>query len=376
MIKLRRAVLLPALLKVSKVINNRGRNEVLKNLKIAVTGNQLHMSTTNGEQLVTASVDCEADKSFMAIIHAKTFERIIRKFTKTSTIILEPAEGSLRIKSEQLFFNVETFPEEEYPEAPDLKNWTCKFLINQDILEQITKQVLFAAGIEEIRYYLNGIHLHSDPDDAKQLVAVATDGKRLAKTMLNIGHTVNLEPITVPRAFWQLLKSGFFDAKQPIEVSVRQTYIRMRQENQEVLSKLIESKYPDYQRVFPTENNAFFRVNRQALINEINNVCAVFDNKKEMPLSVNFSTGGVTLEAHNGAFGSALADVPVITSNSTEDGVVTGFNGWFLLDILDASDAEEVIFRLDAEYPYGAAIIENYPSEEETTFLLMPRRIR
>ena len=376
MIKLRRAVLLPALLKVSKVINNRGRNEVLKNLKIAVTGNQLHMSATNGEQLVTASVDCEADKSFTAIIHAKSFERIVRKFAKTSTIFLEPSEVSLGIKSEQLFFNAETFPEEKYPVAPDLKNWTCKFLINQDILEQITKQVLFAAGIEEIRYYLNGIHLHSDPDDAKQLVAVATDGKRLAKTMLNIGHTVNLEPITVPRSFFQLLKSGFFDAKQPIEVSVRQTFIRMRQESREIVSKLIESKYPNYQRVFPTENNDYFRVNRQALINEINNVCAVFDNKKEMPLSVNFSTGGVTLEAHNGAFGSALADAPVIASNSTEDGVVTGFNGRFLLDILAASDAEEVIFRLDAQYPYGAAIIENYPSEEETTFLLMPRRIR
>lgn len=374
MIKLRRAVLLPALLKVSKVINNRGKNKVIGNLKIAVTGNQLQLSATNDEQLITASVDCEADKSFTAIVYAKAFERIVRKFAKTSTIFLEPAEGSLRIKSEQLFFNVETFPEEEYPEAPDLKNWTCKFLINQDILERITKQVLFAAGIEEIRYYLNGIHLHSDPDDATHLIAVATDGKCLAKTTLNIGGSVNLEPITVPRTFWQLLKSGFFDAKQPIEVSVRQTYIRMRQENQEVLSKLIESKYPDYQRVFPTENNDYFRVNRQALIKEINSVCAVFDNKKYMPLSVNFSTGGVTLETHNGAFGSALADVPVIASNSTEDGVVTGFNGQFLLDILAASDAEEVIFRLDAEYPYGAAVIENYPSEEETIFLLMPIR--
>lgn len=376
MIKLRRAVLLPALLKVSKVINNRGRNEVLKNLKIAVTGNQLHMSATNGEQLVTASVDCEADKSFTAIIHAKTFERIIRKFTKTSTIILEPAEVSLRIKSEKLSFNVATFAEEKYPVFEEIKDWSCEFSIEKNTIDHIIKQVLFAVGTEATRVYLNGVHLHSDEDNSNRLIAVATDGKRLAKTTIKINQAVNLAPATVPTDFWKLIKSDFFDTKKPIEVSFNGAFIQMKQDEREIISKLIDVTYPDYRRTFPTENNDYFRVNRQALINEINNVCAVFDNKKEMPLSVNFSTGGVTLEAHNGAFGSALADVPVIASNSTEDGVVTGFNGWFLLDILDASDAEEVIFRLDAEYPYGAAIIENYPSEEETTFLLMPRRIR
>lgn len=375
MIKLRRDVLLPALLKVSKVINNRGRNEVLKNLKIAVTGNQLHMSATNGEQLVTASVACEADKSFTAIIHAKTFERIIRNFTKTSTIILEPAEVSLRIKSEKLSFNVETFPEEKYPVFEEIKDWSCEFSIEKNTIDRIIKQVLFAVGTEATRVYLNGIHLHSDEDNSNRLIAVATDGKRLAKTTIKINQAVNLAPATVPTDFWKLIKSDFFDTKQPIEVSFNDTFIWMKQDEREILSKLIESKYPDYQRVFPTDNTDYFRTNRQALINEINSVCAVFDNKKEMPLSVNFSTGGVTLEAHNGAFGSALADAPVIAANSTEDGVVTGFNGRFLLDILDASDAEEVIFRLDAKYPYDAAIIENYPSEEETTFLQMPKRI-
>ena len=373
MIKLRRYALLPALLKVSKVINGRGRNQVLKNIKMTCDANQLQLLATNGEQSVAASVACEADKSFTAIVYAKTLEQIIRKFDKYDTLDFEPCKGLIKIRSSRLCFNIATFPEDEYPETLDFDNCTCEFSTTKDIIDQLIKQVLFAAGTEETRVYLNGIHIHSAEDMNNQLVAVATDGMRLAKTTIKIKQVVNLAPVTVPTDFWKLIKTNFFDAKQPIKVSFNDTSIRMKQDGQEIISKLIDFNYPDYQRVFPTENNDYFRLNRQALINEINNVCAVFNNKKYMPLSVNFASGGVTLEAHNSDFGSALADVPVIASISTEDGVGTGFNGRFLLDILAATDAEEIVFRLDAKYPYGAAIIETHPSEQ-TIYLLMARR--
>lgn len=380
MIKIKKSILLPALSKVAKVINGRSRDEALKNVRIIGADNQLQLAATNGEQETVLSVACEANESLYAVVNAKAVEQIVRKFNRNDTISIETNEKSITFKTDRLSFNIGAFKENNFRVLADTENWICNFPIDHAIVDRINKQLLFAVGTDESRFYLNGIHLHSDPDDDCQIIAVASDAKRLAKATIYIGYTVKLAPVTVPSEFWKLTK-GFFDGKQPIEVSVSQTFIRMKQGEREVISKLIDMRYPYYQNVFPRENNDYFRVNRQALINEINNVCAVFDNQKEMPCSVNFASGSVTLEAHNleahnGDYNWALADVPVIATNSTEDGVVTGFNGRFLLDILAATDAEEIVFRLDAEYPYGAAIIQPSASEElvflETVFLLMP----
>ena len=155
----------------------------------------------------------------------------------------------------------------------------------------------------------------------------------------------------------------------------------MKQGEREVISKLIDMRYPYYQNVFPRGNNEYFYIDRKALIDKIDEVSVVFEDKKLTPITFTFTTDKVILEAHNSDIGSvsarvASAEVRVRDHSNPEKSITTRFNGKLLLDILTASDANEMFFRLDAQFPYGAAIIQPSASEElvflDTVFLLMP----
>lgn len=373
MIKIKKSILLPALSKVAKVINGRSRNEALKKVRITGADNQLQLAATNGEQETVLSVACEANESLYAVVNAKAVEQIVRKFNRKDTISIETDEKSITFKTDRLSFNIGAFKENNFRVLADTENWTCNFPIDHAIVDRINKQLLFAVGTDESRFYLNGIHLHSDQDDDCQIIAVASDAKRLAKATIYIGYTVKLAPVTVPSEFWKLTK-GFFDEKQPIQVSVSQTFIRMKQGKREVISRLIDMRYHYYQNVIPRENNDYFYVDRQALIDEINEVSSVFDDKKYMPMSFNFSTDKVILEAHDSKIGSvtakvASAEVRVLVNNNTIGKIATRFNSRLLLDILSSSDDDRIVFRLDAKYPETVAIIEELHSDD-TVFLL------
>lgn len=374
MIKIKKSILLPALSKVAKVINGRSRNEALKNVRIIGADNQLQLAATNGEQQTVLSVACEANERLCAVVNAKAVEQIVRKFNRSNLITLETDEKSVTIKDDGLSFDIPALSPENFPILEDITDWSCEFLINRTVIDQINKQLLFIADKEDRRTALKGIHWHSDPDDTNRFIAVATDGIKLGKVTINLGSPIeNLEPVIIPREFWHLVK-GFFYKNQPIKVSLSKKFIRMEQAGMEVISRLIDMRYPYYQNIFPQQNNDYFYLNRQALIDEINEVSSVFDDKKYMPMSFHFSTDKVILEAHDSKIGSvtakvASAEVRVLVNNNTIGKIATRFNSRLLLDILSASDDDRIVFRLDAKYPETVAIIEELHSDD-TVFLL------
>lgn len=374
MIKIKKSILLPALSKVAKVINGRSRNEAFKQVRIIGADNQLQLAATNGEQQTVLSVACEANESLYAVVNAKAVEQIVRKFNRSNLITLDTDEKSVTIKDDGLSFDIPALQPENFPILEDITDWSCEFLINRTVVDKIIKQLLFIADKEDRRTALKGIHWHSDPDDTNRFIAVATDGIKLGKVTINLGSPIeNLEPVIIPREFWHLVK-GFFYKNQPIKVSLSKKFIRMEQAGMEVISRLIDMRYPYYQNIFPQQNNDYFYLNRQALIDEINEVSSVFDDKKYMPMSFNFSTDKVILEAHDSKIGSvtakvASAEVRVLVNNNTIGKIATRFNSRLLLDILSSSDDDRIVFRLDAKYPETVAIIEELHSDD-TVFLL------
>jgi len=369
MIKIKKSILLPALSKVAKVINGRSRDEALKNVRIIGADNQLQLAATNGEQETVLSVACESNERLCAVVNARAVEQIVRKFNRKDTISIETDEKSITFKTDRLSFNIGAFKENNFRVLADTENWTCEFSINRTVIDQINKQLLFIADKEDRRTALKGIHWHSDPDDTNRFIAVATDGIKLGKVTINLGSPIeNLEPVIIPREFWHLVK-GFFYKNQPIKVSLSKKFIRMEQTGMEVISRLIDLPYPNYQRVFPAENNDYFYLNRQALIDEINEVSSVFDDKKYMPMSFNFSKNNLVLKADNGVDIRSSGECRVIVNNNTTGEIATRFNSRLLLDILSASDDDRIVFRLDAKYPKNVAVIEELHSDD-TVFLL------
>lgn len=365
---------MPTFSRVIKAINNRSRKVLFQNIKITVVDNKIQFMATNSTQQTVRVRDFKADDRFTAIVNAKSFEQIIRKFNRSNLITLETDGKSVTIKDDGLSFDIPALPPENFPILEDITDWSCEFLINRTVIDQINKQLLFIADKEDRRTALKGIHWHSDPDDTNRFIAVATDGIQLGKVTINLGSPIeNLEPVIIPREFWHLVK-GFFYKNQPVKVSLSKKFIRMEQHGMEVISRLIDMRYPYYQNIFPQQNNDYFYLNRQALIDEINEVSSVFDDKKYMPMSFNFSTDKVILEAHDSKSGSvtakvASAEVRVLVNNNTIGKIATRFNSRLLLDILSASDDDRIVFRLDAKYPETVAIIEELHSDD-TVFLL------
>lgn len=360
---------MPTFSRVIKAINNRSRKVLFQNIKITVVDNKIQFMATNSTQQTVRVRNFKADDSFTAIVNAKSFEQIIRKFNRSNLITLETDEKSVTIKDDGLSFDIPALPPENFPILEDITDWSCEFLINRTVIDQINKQLLFIADKEDRRTALKGIHWHSDPDDTNRFIAVATDGIQLGKVTINLGSPIeSLEPVIIPREFWHLVK-GFFYKNQPVKVSLSKKFIRMEQHGMEVISRLIDMRYPYYQNIFPQQNNDYFYLNRQALIDEINEVSSVFDDKKYMPMSFNFSKNNLVLKADNGVDIRSSGECRVIVNNNTTGKIATRFNSRLLLDILLASDDEQIVFRLDAKYPKNVAVIEELHSDD-TVFLL------
>lgn len=352
-----RSELLRLLGPVTKVVEGRNTIPVLGNVLITVTPSDdgitdgsVSITGTDLDIRITATGTAKVAEGGTVTVPASTLGDIVRKFPAGADIAVSTESNNLIVKSGRSRFKLPTLPAEDFPDIT-VGEFSATFDVD---LAALFKPVAFAISTEETRFYLNGVYLHTV---GGKLRAVATDGHRLARH--DGVEAPDFPGVIVPRKTVGLVPAGV------VSVSVSSTKVRFATNGLEVVSKVVDGTFPDYQRVIPSGNDKVATVDRAALFSAADRVSTI-SSERGRSVKLSFAAGSVALSTRSDS-GEASDELAVEYESEPLD---VGFNASYLRDVLGTFQDEQVQMKLnDSASP--AVITAGGP----LLAVLMPMRI-
>jgi len=361
-LSLQRAELFAACKIASEAISTREVKPILQNFKVVASANgDVQLMATDlelGLQLEMAGV--KVRKAGEAILPAKQLTDILRE-SPDQELTLEATTSSCVIRGQSSEFEM---PGEDPANFPDVSTFTDDKYheLAADVLREMIRRTTFAAAKESPRYALTGVLWELDD---KQACLVATDSRRLAvatgAATAHNGHTTNGQTHVVPAKAMRLLEHILQSTEEPVRVSLRSNDALFKAGRALVYSRLVEDRYPNYQKIFPKkqtvkvplEVEAFYTAVRQA---------AIMTDKESRRISLHFTKGKATLQAEAAALGRSKVELPVQYDGKE---LKVSLDPFFLADILrvlpsdvslvleQESATAPVLFRAGPDYSYA-----------------------
>jgi DNA polymerase-3 subunit beta len=372
-VTIERKRLLKLLTHVQHVVERRNTIAILSNILLESHGSQLKITATDMDILVTESDDANVMAEGATTVSAHTLFEIVRKLPDDTSVALEyhDATKTLSIRGGASHFSLSTLPADHFPiMAGD--QFTHHFTLLPSEICHFIDKTRFAISNEETRYYLNGIYLHIAPADAEggpYLVAVATDGHRLARALITAPEGMSsLSGIILPKKTVYELRKLLESTVEPVSIALSATKIEFTMQNLRVLSKLMDATYPDYLAVIPKTAGVQITLPRDYFIQMVDRV-AIIAEEKTHGIRLHLENGRLTISAAGDAHGSGLETIPIDYHGESME---LGFNARYLLEALQAMSGQTIhgIFR-DTLAP--VTLLD--PEDPSILFVLMPMRM-
>ena len=360
-----RATLLKCLGHVQSVVERRNTIPILSNVLIEVENSGLKLMATDLDLQVVDSIAAQVETAGATTVSAHTLFDIVRKLPEGSQVEIAVAGDKMSIAAGRARFNLATLPRDDFPMIAE-SDLPTKFQLPAETLKQIIDKTRFAISTEETRYYLNGIFMHVV--DGK-LLAVATDGHRLARVALDApAGSDGMPDIIVPRKCVAEVRKLLDEVTGEIEISLSASKIRFAAGDLVLTSKLIDGTFPDYSRVIPTKNDRLLKVDTKALAEGVDRVAAIA-TEKTRAVKMSIDRDRIVLSVTSPETGTAAEEVPADYASESLD---VGFNARYLLDILSEIETDEIEIHLaDAAAPTLIREGQSSPA----LYVLMPMRV-
>ena len=361
-----REALLKPLQTVCGVVERRQTLPVLSNVLMVLKDSELSLTGTDLEvELVARVIVDEAIKPGDITVPARKFLDICKSLADQASVELILADGRLTLKSGRSRFTLATLAAEEFPnveEEPD----TFSLSLPQSKLKELLENTSFAMAQQDVRYYLNGMLFEVSSD---YLRVVATDGHRLAMETVPIEKCVDeVQQLILPRKGIMELARLLSDDEGDIDLTFGQNHIRARVPAITFTSKLVDGRFPDYNRVLPKGGNKVVIGNCKELRDAFARA-SILSNEKYRGVRVLLSSGELKILANNPEQEEAEE---VVSVDYEGESLEIGFNVSYLIDVLSTLKSERVRFTLSD--PNSSALLE---AEEgsEALYVVMPMRL-
>lgn len=361
-----REALIKPLQLVAGVVERRQTLPVLSNILLVVENDQLAMTGTDLEVELIGRVQLnEPGQSGSITVPARKLMDIVKSLPDDAHIELELSGQKMVIKAGRSRFTLSTLPAAEFPNVEDSPQ-AMQLTLSQSDLRTLIDQTGFSMAQQDVRYYLNGMLLEVK---SGSLRSVATDGHRLATAWAeaSVGDD-STHQIIVPRKgileLARLLQGG----DNPVTLVIGANHIRANVGDFTFTSKLVDGKFPDYQRVIPRNGDKIMLGDRQELRQVFSRI-AILSNEKYRGVRLSLAEGNLQVMANNPEQEEAEESLAVDYQGPTLE---IGFNVNYLLDVLSILNSDVVRFTLSD--PNSSALIEGY-DEPNSTYVVMPMRM-
>ncbi|PAU86907.1 DNA polymerase III subunit beta [Pseudomonas sp. WN033] len=361
-----REALLKPLQLVAGVVERRQTLPVLSNVLLVVDGNTLSMTGTDLEVELVGRINLEeAAVDGEITVPARKLMDICKSLPDDSVLTLKVEDNKALIKAGRSRFTLATLPASDFPNVEDGPG-AMSFAIGQSKLRRLIERTSFAMAQQDVRYYLNGMLLEINKG---QLRAVATDGHRMAMCTVDAGIDYQERyQLIVPRKGILELARLLGEADDLVNIVLGTHHIRATTGDFTFTSKLVDGKFPDYERVLPRGGDKVILADRQTLRNAFSRT-AILSNEKYRGIRLMLSEAQLKIQANNPEQEEAEEDIVVdYSGNSLE----IGFNVSYLLDVMNVLSNEQIKMILsDAN---SSALIQESESDD-SLYVVMPMRL-
>jgi DNA polymerase III subunit beta len=366
LVKAKRDELLGPLSAVSGIIERRHTLPILSNVLIDHADGALSFLATDIEIQITARSALAAGADAKPVtVGARKLVDILRALPEEAEVTVQQQDKRLQVKAGKSRFTLQTLPAEDFPRLAKPSGDVARFALPQKALRRMLGLVQYAMAQQDIRYYLNGLLVLVED---RQLRLVATDGHRLAYAAMGLPVDLPRLEVIVPRKTVLELSKLLEDSDDEVKIELSATQAAFAFGSVELVSKLVDGKFPDYTRVIPTQHKNRLTLEREVLRQSLQRA-AILSNEKFRGVRWVLSDGSLKIVSSNAEQEEAQEELEV---NYGGDALDIGFNVNYLLDVLNNVQAADV------ECHFGDAAssaLLQFPSEPEFKYVVMPMRI-
>ena len=357
---------LSVLQSVAGIVERHHTLPILANVLIRKSGTQLQLTTSDLEIQISTSADLGGDDgSFAATVGARKLIDILRSMPSDQTVSLESAQNKLILKGGKSRFTLQTLPADDFPLVQQAENFGLVFAIPQKVLKDLLNQVSFAMAVHDIRYYLNGILFVAE---GKQLSLVATDGHRLAFSSATLDIEVPKQEVILPRKTVLEMQRLLSDKEGAIEMQFAGNQAKFDFDGMQFVTKLVEGKFPDYNRVIPKNHKNIITLGREPLLKSLQRT-AILTSEKFKGVRLNIEPGTLRIASNNAEQEEAVDELDIDYGG---DEIEIGFNVTYLIDALANMDQDMIKIELSDS---NSSALLTIPDNAAFKYVVMPMRI-
>ena len=363
------AKLLAALQAVCGIVERRHTLPILANALIRKTGSTIAFTTSDLDIEVGHQAELGGDAGdFATTVSARKLVDILKAMPPDQVVTLTAEPGRLRLQGGRSRFMLHTLPAEQFPLVARAADTTAELRLPQAVLKSLIDQVSFAMATHDIRYFLNGMLFATD---GRRVRLVATDGNRLALAEASVDADLPTQQVIVPRkAVHELqrhLREGR-DDEASVEIRLAPAQASFELNGIGFVTKLIEGRFPDFERAIPKANPHAVTLGRAALLESLQRA-SLMTSDKFRGIRLSLAPGAMRIVSSNAEREEADEDLDIDYGGMPLE---IGFNVTYLTEVLGETDAEMVTMALQDA---GSAVLFTFPQRSGFKYVVSPMRL-
>jgi DNA polymerase-3 subunit beta len=363
--KIDRDDLLKPLQTVVGIVERKQPLPILSNVLIDKNSKSIKLIATDLEIQITTQQQLELNSEVGTVtVSAKKLQEILRILPEKSNVSLDIQENKLLIKANKSRFSLQTLPSKDFPLISDQLANSTKISLKQGLLKKLINLVQYAMAQQDIRYYLNGVLLLIEGD---QIRLIATDGHRLAYVSSKIQNKYDKYEVILSRKTVNELSKLLIDSEEIVNLELAEKQVSLSFSNIILTSKIIDGKFPDYERVIPNYTNHLI-LDRMTILQALQRV-AILSNEKFRGVRFVLTEKTLRIISSNSEQEEAQEEIENDYHGPALD---IGFNVNYLLDGLNNTPSQTVTFSFGDP---NSSILITVAGEHDYKYVVMPMRI-
>jgi DNA polymerase-3 subunit beta len=348
------------------VINNNNTLPILDNFLFELKQTTLIVSASDLETTMSSTLEVESESNGSVAIPARLLLDTLKTFPEQPLTFIIEENNTVEISSNHGKYALAYANAEEFPKAVSLDN-PSKTLFSGNILATAINKTIFAAGNDDLRPVMSGVFFQFSTES---LTFVATDAHKLVKYQrTDISASENAEFI-MPKKPLNLLKGILTANDTEVTMEYNESNARFTFDNIDLICRLIDGKYPNYEAVIPKENPNQLTIARNQFLNSVKRV-SIFSNKTTHQIRLKIAGAELNISAEDIDYSNKAEER--LTCSYQGDDLQIGFNSRFLTEMLNNLTSDDV--SLEMSLPNRAGIltpIDGLDEGEQITMLVMP----
>ena len=359
-------IILKPLQVVVGIVEKKQTLPILSNILIENQNGKIRFTATDLEIQITTIIDTsnKNEKNEAITVSGKKLQEILRVLPDHSKVTIDTKENKAQIKSNKSRFSLQTLPAQDFPKLNSQLENSRTISLPQKELKSLLSSVQYAMAQQDVRYYLNGVLLIIDGNKIK---AVATDGHRLAYNAGVIKGDFEKQEIILPRKAVTELSKLLADSEDIVEFEFSQQQVKVSFSGITLITKVIDGKFPDYERVIPKYNNHLGMDRSQ--VQQALQRAAILSNEKFRGVRFILTEKNLAIIANNSEQEEAQEEIETDYHGEALD---VGFNVNYLMDGLNNIGSNVAVFSFGDP---NSSILMTTPESQEFRYVVMPMRI-